>query len=169
MRYHCGVDASRLSSVLSERAAEFSAREREECAVDDIETGEGYIRFRIYHGNEPSESLYFQAKVISEEDGTCILDGGIFRDEKKNGKHGFGAILSSFLPRLFAFLTVGVLSYLIVLGISFIFGSRNFLYPLIAPVLFLSAGLYRFMHSRFGTRRRLHRFLTGELACRELP
>lgn len=159
MIFETQTEPAAVLTVLPERVDEFNAMHPDRrCHFTVLPAEEEQIRLRIWDGVSEGDSLTFAGTLSPGETG-CRIIGEITRSAPGEGR------LYGFFIAALARLTVLLLLYGTVLGISFLVGGRSFLLPLIAPAVIAAGMTGRAVSVRHGLPGRVRGFFCDYLGC----
>lgn len=167
MKFETLTDQATLVRLLPERVEEYNRMHRDSREHLSLLSSEnGTLRIRVSPVRDEAAATDFVATVSEQADGTTLISGEL--QKASSGKRRLFAILYGLTLSGFARLTLLLLLYGAVLGISLLVGGESFLLPLVpslAIALWMSLSALRVAVSK---RRRTASFFTSYLACRRL-
>lgn len=167
MKFEALTDLQTMLGVLPERVEEYNRMHRDSREhLSLLSCDAAGLVLRVSCGRDEAAATDFVATVSEQADGTTLISGDL--QKASSGKRRLFAILYGLALSGFARLTLLLLLYGAVLGISLLVGGDSFLLPLVpslAIALWMSLSALRVAVSK---RRRTASFFTSYLACRQL-
>lgn len=160
--YASATAADALLGSVGERVDEFNMMQgdrRSRLTLRDCDAERGSFTLRVREGTDPADNLDLFVSVSADDGGGSQIRGELAHDSS-DGEPTFGARLYGLFIAGFARLTVLVLFYGILLGVSFLFPGRNFWVPAIPPAVALVVMVVRAILARRRLPKRIDCFFT---------
>ena len=160
--YTTPTDSDALLSSIEQRVGEYNALQGDRRALFTLRESDperGTFTLLVREGATPEGNLDLSVSVTPSDEGGARIRGSLAHDPA-DGKPTFGSRLYGLFLAGFARLTVLVLFYGIILGVSYLFPGRNFWIPAIPPAILLVSMIVRAIVVRRRLPRRIDRFFT---------